>query len=108
MKRTVSVKVPTPAVQRLKMLSFNATTGNCGTAIKLMTPMRKKLPVTSRRTSSHKREHCKSGRIRVGCISVEVFRRPHRILHQHGNGHWPDATRIGRDFAGDGLHPRKI
>src|ERR1039457_5953061 len=116
MNRTLSVNWPRPAVQRLKTLNLKATTGSCGTRIRLMTPIRKKLPVTSWRISSHRSEHCKSGRIRVACILSGFqfsnvrghFGGANGVLHQHGDGHRADAAGIRRDFSGDRPHAGKI
>src|ERR1022692_3036234 len=112
MRRSVSVNWPTPAVQRLNKLSLNATTGSCGTRMKLITPIRKKLPFASWRISSHRSEHWRSGKMRVGCMGSGFlgsacgldlggggFRCPHGVLHQHGDSHWPDASGVWRDEA---------
>ncbi len=55
---------------RLKTHNRAATMGSCGTRRKLTTPMRKKFPLASWRTSSHRSEACKSGKIRVGFINL--------------------------------------
>src|ERR1051326_1438114 len=114
--------------------------------MKFMTPIRKKFPVTSWRISSHRREHWRSGRMRVAFMkiveSVESLKRKKGVVassgwetlnlvgttwkssppdserveiskggtfggldgvaHEHGDGHWTDATGVGGDFAGDG------
>src|SRR5665213_239135 len=111
-RRTVSVNWPMPAVQRLKTQMRPATMGTCGTRRKCSTPMRKRLPLTSWRTSSHGSEHWRSGRIRVACIkSVEGWRLSvgrffggaDGVLQQHGNRHRADAAGVRRNFAGNGL-----
>src|SRR5476651_2059661 len=117
MSRTVSVNWPMPAAQRLKTHNRPATTGNCGTRMRLMTPTRKKLPLASWRTSSHNSEAWRSGRIRVACMnqSIELmvlverfFGGTDRVLHQHRNGHRTDAAGVRGDFPGNFLDGDKI
>jgi 3-oxoacyl-[acyl-carrier-protein] synthase-3 len=40
-------------------------------------------------------------------VFQRIFRRPHRVLHQHRDGHRSDAAGVRRDLAGHGLNFRE-
>src|SRR5580765_2315103 len=76
--------------------------------MKFITPIRKKLPVTSWRISSQSREHWRSGRMRVAFISRGgqligcSLSGLNSVAHEHGDSHWTYAAGVGGNFTGNG------
>ena len=121
MSRTVSVNWPMPAVQRLKTQQPPGDDRQLRHADEIDDADEEKIAVGFLADFLAQQRALQVGENSGGLHKLVLswlrfqkllvrsnFRRAHGVLHQHGNGHRPDAAGIGRDFAGDWLHGGKI